>query len=98
MVFQKYCFFFFNLSASIRVVIDGGGNEWLKYVDKHYKDFSVKKPDYLTGDLDSITKTSLKQLEALGCKTIPTPDQNHTDFTKSLMTMHGELQAKQVSY
>lgn len=81
----------------MRVVIDGGGNEWLKYANTHFKNLPVKKPDFLTGDMDSITKSSMKELEALGVKVVPTPDQDETDFTKSLMSMYGELQAKQVS-
>lgn len=94
---MKLKFFFFGVwTASLRVLVDGGGNEWLKYVKTHYTDLSVKKPDYLTGDLDSVTKSAIQQLKALGCETIPTPDQNHTDFTKSLLTMHNILKEQNV--
>lgn len=86
-----------KLLASLRVVVDGGANRWLKYANNNYLNETILPPTYLTGDLDSCWPSSKQKLIEMGTKVIPTIDQNHTDFTKSLLTIQPDLILKDVS-
>ncbi|RVE43845.1 hypothetical protein evm_011513 [Chilo suppressalis] len=77
-------------NASVRVTVDGGTLRWntfLKELPENDRS-SMKLPDLITGDFDSISQEILKIYEAKSCKVIHTPDQNHTDFTKALMELN----------
>lgn len=86
-----------SISASIRVVVDGGANRWINFVANNYLSETIKPPDFLTGDLDSCLPSSRKKLEELGTKTIGTFDDSETDFTKSLYEMKHIMKEKNVT-
>lgn len=77
----------FVASAAVRVLVDGGSNRWIKFVSNFCKGVPMLPPDFLIGDLDSITTESKENLIKMGCQTKGTPSQDETDFTKSLMVM-----------
>lgn len=77
----------FAILAAVRVLVDGGANRWLKFVSNFGKGVDIRPPDFLTGDLDSISAVTTENIMKLGCQMIGTPDQNETDFTKSLLQM-----------
>ncbi|XP_050539397.1 thiamin pyrophosphokinase 1 [Daktulosphaira vitifoliae] len=68
--------------CKLRVTVDGGTNRWHQFaIDNHLE---YKIPDLITGDFDSIIPNVLDKFVKLGSKTIHTPNQNETDFTKAL--------------
>ncbi|XP_074094024.1 thiamine pyrophosphokinase 1 isoform X1 [Cotesia typhae] len=87
--------------AQIRVTVDGGTNQWLKYlgplVDEvlsgQYLEYA---PDLVTGDFDSISPDCMDKLKNTHVKVIETPDQNYTDFTKSLIQLSNECRNKNI--
>ena len=80
------------LTAILRVTVDGGTQEWLKVVDSVEKSaITHPVPDLVTGDFDSIPAEELDNLRSLGVKIISTPDQNETDFMKSIRCLSQEL-------
>lgn len=78
------------------MVVDGGANHWLKFVADNKLKETIASPQFLTGDMDSITHESLRSLDTLNCQRIYTPDQNETDCTKSLITIRPYLETMQV--
>lgn len=85
-----------TISATIRVLVDGGANCWFKFISENGLDERVEKPHFLTGDMDSITDESKKRLELLNCQEVPTPDQNDTDCTKAVHVIQPYLESKEV--
>lgn len=71
----------------MRVLVDGGANRWIKFVSNFCKGVQILPPDFLSGDLDSITSETKTKLIQMGCRPIGTPEQDETDFTKSLLVM-----------
>jgi thiamine pyrophosphokinase len=78
--------------ATFRVCVDGGTNQ-LHNIELFQKSLvglgsdeseSLKSPDIITGDFDSIKGSVSEYYARLGSKIIPTPDQENTDFTKAL--------------
>ncbi|CAF1512454.1 unnamed protein product [Adineta ricciae] len=72
--------------ATIRTCADGGSNQLRKFtIEKKESRFEDFKPDFISGDLDSI-QPETRQLyeEILQVPVIETEDQNATDFTKCL--------------
>lgn len=93
--FIKY---FHNFSASVRVLVDGGANRWLNFLENHDKDVqTIKIPELLTGDFDSVTDEALRHFSALGTSVIDTPDQDATDYTKSLIVLQSYVYSHNVS-
>lgn len=74
--------------AAVRVLVDGGANRWIKFVNNFGKGVTILPPDFLTGDLDSVTLETRSTMLTLGCKVISTQNQDETDFTKSLIAMY----------
>ncbi|XP_030755555.1 thiamin pyrophosphokinase 1 isoform X2 [Sitophilus oryzae] len=72
--------------AKLRITVDGGTRRWLKWLEAHEYETNntVKPPDLITGDMDSLPPHLLSFFEEKGSKVIRTPDQNQTDFTKAL--------------
>lgn len=68
------------------MTVDGGSDHWLSWLEQHNINDS-KIPDILTGDMDSIQEETLNYFHQKGTKIIKTPNQNETDFTKSLMEL-----------
>lgn len=82
----------------MRILVDGGANRWIKFVNNFGKGVAILPPDFLTGDHDSITEEAQSILVKLGCKSIETPDQDETDFTKSLFAMSEYYAVHKVTY
>ncbi|KAL7640411.1 UNVERIFIED_CONTAM: hypothetical protein RMT77_008685 [Armadillidium vulgare] len=85
--------------ASVRLCVDGGANDFYYSVYKDLnkeEEFKTSEnnelqvsdflpiPDIISGDFDSVEQKILGYFKNVGTKIIPTPDQNETDFTKSL--------------
>lgn len=58
----------------------------------------MASPNFITGDMDSVTEDSLQRLDTLNCQQIYTPDQMETDCTKSLIAIQPYLQSTQVFF
>lgn len=68
----------------LRVTVDGGTNKWHSFIKQNtFDDF--KLPDIITGDLDSADPAIITQFVSMGSQIIHTPNQDQTDFTKSLI-------------
>lgn len=86
-----------SFSAAIRVLVDGGANQWFNYITANKLDGLMEPPQFLTGDMDSISTESSDRLKVLNCQIIPTPDQSETDCTKSLIAIQSHAQTLKVS-
>lgn len=75
----------FIVVAKIRVTVDGGTNRWLDWLRKHNLQDKLPPPELITGDLDSCRKESRAFFNT--STIIETPDQDATDFTKSLQVL-----------
>lgn len=75
--------------ATVRMTVDGGTNRWDKFVSGFPDDSqkTIKDPDLISGDFDSITDEVLEKYKKRGCKILHTPDQNRTDFTKAIVEL-----------
>ncbi|XP_045765458.1 thiamin pyrophosphokinase 1 isoform X2 [Maniola jurtina] len=84
-------------NASLRITVDGGTVHWDRFVNSlSENDQTIMKiPDLITGDFDSITEDVLQKYKKKGCKTIHTPDQSHTDFTKALIELNNYCEEHQ---
>jgi len=79
--------------SSFRVTVDGGTSIWAEIVNNAEVKVEREVPDMITGDFDSADKTHVEQFRKLGSKVVSTPDQDYTDFTKSLMQLGEEMKA-----
>lgn len=82
--------------AAIRVLVDGGANHWFAFINRNQLNDSIEMPDYLTGDMDSISEESKQRLQTMNCQRIDTPDQNEPDCPKSLIAISPFLESKEV--
>ncbi|CAK1545879.1 unnamed protein product [Leptosia nina] len=76
-------------NATFRITVDGGTTHWNKFINSLTLEDkkTIRLPDLITGDFDSITKDLLQEYKKKGCKALHTPDQNDTDFTKALIEL-----------
>lgn len=69
-----WCFirYYFILPAAVRMTIDGGTKQWDKFLNSLSDDMrqSLKEPDLITGDFDSISNEVLEKYKKKGCKVI----------------------------
>lgn len=79
-------------SASLRVAVDGGANV-LRELIASAGPTTVRRPDLITGDLDSISDETRKFFAE--CEVVETPDQDATDFTKALRVVSTRCGAAQ---
>ncbi|KAM3967411.1 thiamine pyrophosphokinase 1 [Aphomia sociella] len=81
-------------NASVRMTIDGGTVRWDTFLSQLTDDAqnSMKLPDLVTGDFDSITEDVFNKYKKLVAKVIRTPSQEYTDFTKGLMELNKHCQ------
>ena len=75
-------------NATYKITVDGGTNRWYKIANNFEKNCEITKttqiiPDLITGDLDSIHSDVLNFYKDK-CEVINTPDENYTDFTKTV--------------
>lgn len=73
--------------AQYRVTVDGGTSVWHSIINNVDKEVFQPVPDLITGDLDSANMENVEYFRKLGARVVPTPDQDHTDFTKALMEL-----------
>lgn len=82
-VIDKCCI----IVAKYTIIVDGGANRWIEWLKQNDLLGKLDPPNCITGDFDSARKESLDYFKELGTEIISTPDQNDTDFTKSLMVL-----------
>uniref|UniRef100_A0A182P6N6 Thiamin pyrophosphokinase thiamin-binding domain-containing protein n=1 Tax=Anopheles epiroticus TaxID=199890 RepID=A0A182P6N6_9DIPT len=93
--------------AKVRVAVDGGTNRWVDFVKGNINgEHLLKPPDLVTGDFDSCNQEAMEYVEQLKCtkgflyltqQIVHTPDQNATDFTKSLKVLKSHGYDKQLT-
>lgn len=77
-----------EFTAKCRCLVDGGANRWLDLLEQYPDLGIVENAELLTGDFDSITDQTMTHFRQLSTSTIiHTPNQDYTDFTKSLMEL-----------
>lgn len=78
--------------AALKVAVDGGLNALTDVQDNG----RPLVPDVICGDFDSLSQDTLTKYSGMGSKLIRTPDQDETDFTKSLRECSNELSARKL--
>lgn len=86
-----------SIVATIRVLVDGGANHWLKFITENKLIDSIEKPHFSTGDMDSISDESKQRLQTMNCQQIETPDQDEPDCPKSLIAIRPHLETRNVN-
>ncbi|KAM9839396.1 thiamine pyrophosphokinase 1 [Aulostomus maculatus] len=79
--------------ALVKACADGAANRLYKVTAE---DRDSYLPDYISGDLDSITDDVKAFYESKNCEVIETPDQDHTDFTKCVDIMLQRIERGQL--
>lgn len=85
----------------MRITVDGGTKKWLQWLTNNECEFKeVLYPDLITGDMDSLSKDVLNYFKKGNTKIIVTPNQDETDYTKSLreLKIHCNAEKLQVQY
>ncbi|KOX78326.1 Thiamin pyrophosphokinase 1 [Melipona quadrifasciata] len=88
-------------SAQVNVTVDGGTCKWLCYLEEQginllNENHTEYVPNLITGDMDSCPPLILEKLRSMGAMIIKTPDQDHTDYTKSLFELEKYVKKKNV--
>ena len=85
--------------ASFRVLVDGGANHWYRLSQVKRAGIINPEPNLITGDFDSIKPEIKKyyETEFPNCKVVCTPDQDSTDFTKSLQEVSKHIHDKDIN-
>lgn len=83
-------------NAKIRCLVDGGANFWREFIQKSHGGETLKLPEYITGDFDSITEETRKYFNDPDIKYEHTPDQDETDFTKALRFLQPQLKVNNI--
>ncbi|XP_037040872.1 thiamin pyrophosphokinase 1 isoform X2 [Bradysia coprophila] len=83
--------------AKCRCLVDGGANQWLEFLRKNPDLITAEYPELVTGDFDSITDSTMAHFKrSPTTNVIHTPNQDHTDFTKSLMELSPYIQSDNI--
>lgn len=77
------------------MTVDGGTNRWLDWLKHNNLQDKLPHPTLITGDMDSCQEDSIKFFS--DSKVIQTPDQNATDFSKSLRVLKPYMQEMKLS-
>lgn len=83
-------------NAVLRATTDGGTNRLYEYVLSSGKQLDSYIPDFINGDFDSINQEIKNFYQAKGCEIIPTPDQDHTDFTKCVQLVLSKAKERNI--
>jgi len=78
-------------NSSYSVLVDGAVNHFQKIINDINVNIVKNVPDLITGDFDSAEQGALKNFQSKGTKVISTPDQDRTDFTKSLIEIKNQI-------
>uniref|UniRef100_A0A0A9WIU9 Thiamin pyrophosphokinase 1 n=1 Tax=Lygus hesperus TaxID=30085 RepID=A0A0A9WIU9_LYGHE len=73
--------------AVFRSTVDGGTDQWLKFLQNSKVAVTKQFPEIVSGDFDSILPETLASCRNNGCDIVETPDQNYTDFDKGLRAL-----------
>ena len=82
--------------SALKVCVDGG-LKVLHSLNEHLHNSNsnmLYKPDVVCGDFDSVSNKMLEFYEHQGTQVKKTPDQNHTDFTKSIALIRKHLKCE----
>lgn len=83
--------------AFFRITVDGGTDVWLNFKKTYCKTICVKDLDLICGDFDSISAEAMCSVRAnKGISVVHTPDQDETDFTKSLIELESRIKDTRV--
>ncbi|CAG9837465.1 unnamed protein product [Diabrotica balteata] len=84
--------------AKVRVTVDGGTERWLTWLKMNESEFkNIPHPDLITGDMDSIPQDILNHYKGISATTIiSTPDQDETDFFKSLIELQNHCSSNNI--
>lgn len=90
---QTYTFLLsYVIAAFYRVTVDGGTDIWLNFRKTYCKNIPIKDVDLICGDFDSISQEAMKIARSSRATTVVhTPDQDETDFSKSLIQLEPKL-------
>lgn len=77
--------------------MDGGTDVWLNFKKSYCKTIRVKDIDLICGDFDSISDEAMAIVRSLRATTVVhTPDQDETDFSKSLIQLEPKIKESRV--
>lgn len=88
-----------NIAASIRLTVDGGTDQWLSWLKLNkYESCEGAEPDLITGDMDSVSTEAVNYFnnKSNNVSVRITPDQDETDFTKSLRVIQCHAVSKSI--
>lgn len=86
-----------SIPAFFRITVDGGTDVWLNFKKTYCKTIRVKDIDMISGDFDSISAEAMTLVRALGATAVVhTPDQDETDFSKSLIQLEPKIKDTKV--
>ena len=75
-------------TAAYTVTVDGGTSVWHDTVANNVgTEVASPVPHLICGDMDSADTATVEYYRGLGARVVATPDQDHTDFTKSLLEL-----------
>ncbi|XP_067640871.1 thiamine pyrophosphokinase 1 isoform X2 [Eurosta solidaginis] len=83
-------------NAQIHCLVDGGANHWHEFLQKYCTKNELSRPQYITGDFDSITKETREYFNTPDIEYKHTPDQSETDFTKALYFLKPQLERQDI--
>ena len=90
--FGQYFLTLNPLPAFLRITVDGGTDVWWNFKKVNCKSTEVKDVDIICGDFDSISPDAKAIAEANpSTRIIHTPDQDETDFSKSLIELEANI-------
>lgn len=70
--------------TSLHICADAGADRLYEYCELNQIDYKLYKPDFIVGDLDSISSNTRLKYEKLGTRVIPQLTQYASDFMKAI--------------
>lgn len=85
------------IPAFFRITVDGGTDIWLNFKRTYCKTISVKDVDLICGDFDSISTEAMEVIRSTrSTSVVHTPNQDETDFSKSLIELEAHIKSTSV--